>query len=430
MQIVTVNPGDSLWAIAIRYGVGVDDIARLNGLDDPSRLVPGQALLVPVLERVQQVRPGETMWHIARQYGVSVQSIARLNNIVNPAMLYPGMLLRIPGQLQSGPKMTIEVNGYLETKDEERDRTIVKDTSRYMTYYSIFQYIVKSDGSITPPKTNAALEEIKRTDAVPMMVITNFEEGTFSGEAAHDVMTDAIAREKLMVNIEKTMLAKKFFAINVNFEHILPSDRDVYTGFLKELTARMHAIGKLISTALAPKTSGEQTGPWYEAHDYGAHGAVVDYVILMTYEWGWSGGPPMAVAPLPQVRRVLDYAITVIPRHKIMMSAPLYGYNWTLPYKAGGKFAPTISSHAAVVLARESGAYIQYDAAAQSPYYRYYDKEAKEHIVWFEDARSMQAKFQLIKEYRLRGISYWVLGLPFPQNWALLEANFHIKKYK
>ncbi|GGE25521.1 hypothetical protein GCM10011571_29600 [Marinithermofilum abyssi] len=42
----------------------------------------------------------------------------------------------------------------------------------------------------------------------------------------------------------------------------------------------------------------------------------------------------------------------------------------------------------------------------------------------------MQAKFDLIKEYRLRGISYWVLGRPFPQNWALLDDNFNIRKLK
>lgn len=428
MQIVTVNPGDSLWAIARLYGVSVDDLVRLNELDEPDRLVPGQALLVPAMERMHLVKSGDSLWHIARYYGVTWESIARLNGIVNPALIYPGTRLRIPGQLHVGPKMTIEVNGYLQMKEPERDRKIVQETSRYMTYFGIFQYIVHSDGSITPPNADAALDEIAKTDAVPMMVLTNFEDGTFSAEVAHNVMTDAIARERLMVNIEKTMVAKEYRALNMDFEHIRPNERDVYTGFLKELTMRMHAIGKLVSTAVAPKTSGEQTGPWYEAHDYGAHGAIVDFVILMTYEWGWSGGPPMAVAPLQQVRRVLDYAITVIPRYKIMMSAPLYGYNWTLPYKAGGKFAPTISPKAAVNLARDSGAYIQFDKVAQSPYYRYYDKEAKEHVVWFEDARSMQAKYNLIKQYRLRGISYWVLGQSFPQNWALLEANFRIRK--
>src|SRR5690606_24228298 len=125
-----------------------------------------------------------------------------------------------------------------------------------------------------------------------------------------------------------------------------------------------------------------------------------------------------------------DYAVSVIPPEKIMMGAPLYGYNWTLPYVQGGPFAPTISPQAAVRLARDTGAIIQYDYTAQAPFFRYYDNQGREHIVWFEDARSMQAKFNLIKEYGLRGISYWVLGQAFPQNWVLLEDNFTIRKLK
>lgn len=428
MQIVTAAPGDSVWKIASRYGVRVGDVIRLNGLDDPNRLVPGQALLLPVYERIHAVRPGDTLWRLSRIYSVPMAAIAWVNGLVSPFSLYPGMRLRIPSPMLWGPKTTIQVNGYLETtKEAERDRQIVEETARYLTYISLFQYIVNPDGSLKPAPAVPALEAIAMTRALPLMVLTNTENGVFSLDVAHAVLADAVAREKLLVNIENTVQKMNYAGVNVDFEHIPPADRDRYTDFLKELTVRMHAIGRLVSTALAPKTSGEQPGTWYEAHDYGAHGAVVDFVILMTYEWGWAGGPPMAVAPVSQVRRVLDYAVTVIPRSKIMMSAPLYGYNWTLPYKAGGRFAASISPQEAVNLAWDAGAPIQYDESAQSPFFHYYDESGKEHVVWFEDARSMQAKFQLVKEYGLRGISFWALGDDFPQVWPLLAGNFHIR---
>jgi spore germination protein len=320
------------------------------------------------------------------------------------------------------------VNGYLQPKTAEQDRAIVKETAPYMTYFSLFQYIAHPDGSLTPPQDEAALAAIRNTDAAPMMVVTNFENGTFSSEVARSLFDNAEARSKFMDNVIATLQNKHFYALNIDFEHIFPEDREKYNAFLRDITARVHAIGKPVSTALAPKTSGTQAGRWYEAHDYKAHGEIVDFVIIMTYEWGWSGGPPMAVAPIPQVRQVLDYAVSVIPPDKIMMGAPLYGYNWTLPYIKGGKFAPTLSPKAAVVLARDVGAYIRFDPVSQAPNFTYYDHDGKEHIVWFEDARSMQAKFDLIKEYGLRGISYWLLGQSFPQNWPLLEANFHVRK--
>lgn len=150
-------------------------------------------------------------------------------------------------------------------------------------------------------------------------------------------------RERLITNVLTIMNNKGFRALNIDFENMHPADREPYNRFLREITKRVKAVGYLVSTALAPKTSEAQVGSWYEAHDYAAHGQIVDFVITMTYEWGWSGGPPMAVAPIPQVRKVLDFAISVIPNYKIMMGAPLYGYDWTLPYVKGGKFTRSLS---------------------------------------------------------------------------------------
>jgi spore germination protein len=182
-----------------------------------------------------------------------------------------------------------------------------------------------------------------------------------------------------------------------------------------------------MSTALAPKTSAGQKGKWYEGHDYRAHGQISDFVVIMTYEWGYSGGPAMAVSPIDQVRRVLDYAVTDIPSNKILMGQNLYGYDWTLPF-VQGTVAKAVSPQAAIQLAARHNVPIQYDTKAQAPHFRYRGEDGKQHEVWFEDARSIQAKFDLIKEMNLRGMSYWKLGLPFPQNWLLIVDNFDVVK--
>ncbi|MED4902776.1 glycosyl hydrolase family 18 protein, partial [Weizmannia sp. CD-2023] len=200
-----------------------------------------------------------------------------------------------------------------------------------------------------------------------------------------------------------------------------------YTAFLRRVARRFRPEGLLVSTALAPKISGTQPGLLYAAHDSGAHGAIVDFVILMTYEWGWAGGRPRAIAPIPEVRRVVDYAVTVIPRNKIMMGAPLYGRDWRIPWRAGTT-ARTISPHEALSLAARYGADIRYHPTDQAPYFRYTDASGQQHEVWFEDARSMRAKINLLNEYGLRGISYWVLGNPFPENWVVQQALIQARK--
>jgi len=134
------------------------------------------------------------------------------------------------------------------------------------------------------------------------------------------------------------------------------------------------------------------------------------------------------VAPIDLVADVIRYAVSVIPSKKILMGMPIYGYDWPLPYMPGGPWAKRLSPQAAVALAAKYGAVIKYDQKVQSPYFNYVDGNGVRHVVWFEDARSVQAKYLLANRYGLRGVSYWVLGLPFPQNWAILDNMFNIVK--
>ena len=136
--------------------------------------------------------------------------------------------------------------------------------------------------------------------------------------------------------------------------------------------------------------------------------------------------PPQAVAPIPNVRQVLDYAIVRIPRDKIFMGVPTYGYDWTLPYVRGVTKAQSISNPQAIELAVNYRAVIQYDAAAQTPYF-YYSDGLNDHVVWFEDGRSIAAKLALIPEYGFQGIGYWNLLRPFPQNWLILNTQYNIR---
>ncbi len=148
----------------------------------------------------------------------------------------------------------------------------------------------------------------------------------------------------------------------------------------------------------------------------------------LSYEWGYTYGPPMAVAPLPQVRAVLDYAVSVIERSKIYLGVPLYGYDWPLPYVRGTTRAESISPQYAVELALRTRTDIRYDEAAQSPYFYYTSPAGQEHAVWFEDARSIEAKLRLVSEYRLRGVGYWSLMRAMPQNWTLLHALYDVER--
>lgn len=125
----------------------------------------------------------------------------------------------------------------------------------------------------------------------------------------------------------------------------------------------------------------------YEAHDYKRIGEIVDRVIIMTYEWGYTYGPAMAVAPLHLVRKVVEYAIQEINPEKINLGIPTYGYDFTLPFKKGQK-AKSLSYEDALALAYREKAKIYFEENSETPYFVYY-KENKKHIVYYEDGRSI-----------------------------------------
>ena len=149
--------------------------------------------------------------------------------------------------------------------------------------------------------------------------------------------------------------------------------------------------------------------------------------IPHSYEWGYSRGPAMAVAPVDKVRQVLDYAVTEIPPRKLLMGVPNYGYDWTLPF-VQGSVARSLTNVGAAALAGTVGAEIRFAAAAQSPFFNYTDSGGRRHEVWFEDARSLRAKYLLIRDYGLAGISYWNLNSLFRTNFIVLESMYSVEK--
>lgn len=415
-----VKPGDNLWMIAERYGVSIQDLVQYNNIADPSVVYVGQMLEMPYV--VYLVQPGDNLWSIAQLFGVTINQIAQLNNITDPSSIHVGQQLRIP----SRSKPVTEINAYT-TQINEAGRDEVLMLGKYFTYLSPFMHSMRENGTITEMQEEPLLSAARTNHVSPLFVLTNFRNRKFDSDLAASVLRNPQIQETLITNILNKMREKGYSGLNIDFEYVYPEDRENYNNFLRRVVARLRPEGFLVSTALAPKESAEQQGLLYEAHDYKAHGEIVDFVVLMTYEWGWAGGRPWAIAPINKVRDVLDYAVTAIPPEKILMGIPLYGRDWRIPWQQG-TIARTVSPVEAVRLATKYGVSIQYNETYQAPFFRYTDENGQEHEVWFEDARSMQAKYDVMKQYGLRGASYWVLGSPFPQNWPVLQNNFMIRK--
>jgi spore germination protein len=425
LAVYVAKSGDNIHAISKTFGVTPERIAVDNGLENPAQLVVGQALVINSGQRVHVVKQGDTVYFIAKRYGTTQNQIMQANPQIGAnAMLTIGQTVMIPAA-PTNKLGTIEVNGYVFPGS---DMQVVRNALNSLTYLSIFSYEVKPDGSLNSIDDEKAIKLARSNKVAPIMVITNIREGgKFNSDIGHSILTVEASQANLIRNVENTLKAKNYYGVNIDFEYLYQNDKQSYNNFIQRITSRMHGLGYKVFTALAPKLNAAQSGLLYEAHDYAFHGKTVDRVILMTYEWGYLAGPPQAVAPLDQVRKVLNYAVTVIPRDKILMGIPNYGYDWTLPYKKG-TLAKTFSNLEAVNRAFRNHVDIKYDTVAASPYYTYYDSNKVQHIVWFEDVRSIREKLLLVNEYGLAGISYWTAERPFPQNYIILNSMYNITK--
>ena len=375
MEIYVVKAGDSLYSVARRYGTDTGALTYANQLNDPSRLTVGQSLVIP-----------------PRSYG---------------------------------ERRSIEVNAYVYPYVSE---SVLKESLPYFTYLAPFSHSVTMEGELRPIDDERLIEAAREDQTAALLTITNLgESGGFSSDIAHAVLTDENAQNRLFDNVISELRGKGYYGLNINFEYIYPFDRDSYSQFAAKAAERLHFLGYPVSTAIAPKERAGQSGLLYTAHDYAAHGRYADRVVLMTYEWGYTYGAPQAVSPVNRIRNVLNYAVSVMPSGKILMGFSNYAYDWTLPWKQGDA-ARVLSNAAAVDLAVSKWAEIQYDTTAQAPWFNYTDAENKRHVVWFEDARSAQARLRLVEEYELAGISIWTADKLYRPALYVLQSLFSTEK--
>lgn len=374
------------------------------------------------------VRPGDSVDSIAAALGVNVEQIIFDNQLIYPYELAVGQALLISRGTRNAQR-TISVSGYAYPFISP---WVLEQTLPFLSELPIFSYGFTGEGELLPPTYGDdewMIAEALRFGTQPILTLTPFgPDGNFNNRLINSVVNSQEYTDNLIGNLLATMGEKGYQGVDIDFEYILAQDRDAFTGFVWQVAEAMRANGYHTSVALAPKTSADQRGLLYEGKDYGALGEAADHVLLMTYEWGYTYGPPMAVAPINQVRRVVEYALTEIPAEKTDLGIPNYGYDWPLPYERGVTKAATIGNVQAVRIAVEQGAEIRFDPLAESPYFHYVAEDGIEHEVWFEDVRSMQAKFNLIKEYGLRGCGYWQIMQWFRANWLLLQDQFYIRK--
>ena len=422
MDIHVVQPGDSMYQLAQQYGVPMERLLQDNQLPNPSQLVVGQTIVVQYPELTHTVKAGDSLYSIAQMHSTTAVQLLRNNpSLQGRDLLYPGQVIVV--KYASRPQGTLTVNAYAYPTI---DRSLLRATLPYLSLLTPFTYRFDEE-ELIPLRDDALVNAALQSRVAPVLHLSNLDENErFSGELAHELLEDEDDQKELIEEIVRTAERRGYQWVDVDFEYLRAEDARAYARFLARLRRALAPGGRPLISALAPKTSADQPGRLYEGVDYHLIAQSVDHALLMTYDWGNLSGPPMAVAPLPEVRRVVEYALTEFTPSQLFLGVPNYGYDWPLPYRQGGR-TRSLNNVEAVRLAWDRRAAIRYDEQAQAPWFRYVDGQGGEHEVWFEDARSIQAKVRLALDYGLYGIGVWNLDRPFPQGWAVVNAMAEIR---
>lgn len=426
MIIHVVQPGDTIDSIANTYGVLASVLIRDNGLENPFELVTGQTIVIVKPEIVHIVQEGDTFLSIAQMYQVTFLDLLRNNPfLADVRYVHPGERIVIKYS-NSGIKLSTNGFAYPFINID-----ILRKTLPFLTYLSIFSYRVTMEGSLLNIDDEAVIKLAKEYKVAPIMILSTISNtGIDSIDIITNILNNTTIQENIIDQALKIMKEKGYYGLDLYIQYINIDNLSAVEQYINKISTRLNAEGYPVFVTLTPNTFINVEQPAYQRIDYSKIGEYSDKILLLSYEWGYTYGPPAAVTNFDLVIDMLNYAIQQIPPEKIVFGLPIVGYDWELPFVKGVSRANSLTTNAAINLALEMEAVIHYDENARAPYFMYSESDMRgnsvEHIVWFKDARSIDSLVNLTANYKFDGIAVWNIMQFFNQLWLIVNSQYEI----
>lgn len=353
------------------------------------------------------IKAGDTYHKLSITYGVSVNSIIAANPGVDPNQLRIGQQIKIP----KTARKRHTVAAWIPYWKQQEAMTIVRQHADFMTTLSPFWYEVTPTGDLIvyPNGEDSSVLQFARDRGIELIpLIAN----SFNSQLASTVLNDPTLRRRHITNIVNKVTQMNYDGIEIDYENISVTDKDLFVLFLRELKTALAPLNKKLVVAIQAKTSASGSGS-SAGHVYPGIGGAVDIVRLMLYDYSWE--TPGPIAPASWIRQVLDYAVSVIPRSKLEAGLPTYGYDW-------GNQRSGISYDVAISTARQYQVQIIEDSQ-NGPHYNYTTSNGVAHEVWFTNAWNFSTFIDLVNQYNIRGISIWHPGEDDPAIYTVLQER-------
>ena len=292
--------------------------------------------------------------------------------------------------------------------------TTLKQHVGQLDVVSPYFYNLKVDGTIDTQVESAALTVMQGAHVKIVPMIKN----NAQWDAFHTTIATPTQRDAIAQRISDLVINGSYDGINLDFEGVNASDSALLTDLVQRISARLRPLGKLVTQEVIARTSDTPT-TWGGAYDYAALAKLDDYILVMAYDFHYAGGTPGAIAPIGWLTNVVTYVTTKIPASQVLLGIGLYGYNWDT---TSGATATSARYDQTMAFLARPGATSGYDTTDQAPWVKYTDDAGHLHELWYENAQSLQSKFQVMINDRLGGFALWRLGQEDPADWNVINT--------
>jgi spore germination protein YaaH len=311
-------------------------------------------------------------------------------------------------------KLVLGFATYYYSGDSSSYNSMTANTSS-INEIATLTYTADSQGNISGLVPTSQVNYANNNGINSMVMVSN----NFDGNIAKSILENQTTRQALISNIVNAIRANNYKGVNIDFEGVFYYDRSYFTAFMSELYSTLKPLGYMVTLDVPAKTYDSTTNSWNGAFDYAALSSYADQIVIMSYDEHYPGGTPGPVASIGWVQNVYNYAVTVIPKEKLLMGVAAYGYDWS----SNGTKAYSING--INNLAAANNAQILWDDTSKTPYFSYTDSAGIQHSVWFENSTSLSYKLDIVNNLNLSGIAIWRLGLENSDYWTTIKTKLN-----
>lgn len=354
-----------------------------------------------------------------------------------PRIQMADMLSRLTGRTPDSED-AYQMVGWIPYWDQDNAFQSFQDNVDLFTDISFFWYRLDANGKVNTYQVTredlSMVEYAKRHGVRTFGLIANLpdytEGGTWDSSRVQKAIGTSKARKEHVEALVALAKRNGFDGINIDYESLKTDLKDEFSAFIHDLGDALRAEGKQLSVAIHPKTG--EGNPWEDngshAQDWKQLSKGADQLHFMTYGEHYVGSDAGPVASVGWLHKVIDYAIEDlrIPTTKIYVGLPLYGQEW---YQDDSGKMIGVDDEMTMREAEEKrlqyGAQVEFDTESSSPFFSFFMRErsGKKHVVWTENAQSINDKVDLAKRHGIRNLALWRLGGDTPEVWPTLR-NF------